>query len=105
MTAERWQKVKELFDAASGLHPKKRDKFLHDSCQGGRAAFTGARSAGCPETDASCEQPSGHNETARPARGVGRGTGGFPKGLELTPRWERLPPEGRGSVRSGWPNA
>ena len=34
MTAERWQKVKELFDAASGLHPRKRDKFLRDSCQG-----------------------------------------------------------------------
>jgi non-specific serine/threonine protein kinase/serine/threonine-protein kinase len=34
VTAERWQKVKELFEAASGLNPGKRDKFLRDSCQG-----------------------------------------------------------------------
>jgi hypothetical protein len=34
MNSERWQKVKELFDAALELAPAKRRKFLDKSCGG-----------------------------------------------------------------------
>ncbi len=32
MNAERWQKIKSLFDAAQELEPKKREKFLDNAC-------------------------------------------------------------------------
>ncbi len=32
MNAERWQKIKSLFDAAQQLEPKKREKFLDNAC-------------------------------------------------------------------------
>lgn len=34
MDAERWQKIKSLFDAAQELEPKKREKFLDNACAG-----------------------------------------------------------------------
>jgi serine/threonine-protein kinase len=32
MNAERWQKIKKLFDAAQEIEPEKRDKFLDETC-------------------------------------------------------------------------
>ncbi|HEY9405605.1 MAG TPA: serine/threonine-protein kinase [Pyrinomonadaceae bacterium] len=32
MDSERWQKIKTLFDAAQGIDPEKREKFLGDAC-------------------------------------------------------------------------
>ena len=32
MDAQRWQKIKGLFDAAQELEPKKREKFLNNAC-------------------------------------------------------------------------
>jgi serine/threonine protein kinase len=37
VTAERWQRVKELFEAASDLDSKGRDRLLRDSCLGDQA--------------------------------------------------------------------
>ena len=32
MDAERWQKLKQLFDAVQEIEPAKREKFLGDAC-------------------------------------------------------------------------
>jgi len=32
MDAERWQKIKNVFDAVQEIEPEKREKFLDDAC-------------------------------------------------------------------------
>ena len=32
MDAERWQKIKSLFDVVQEIEPEKREKFLDDAC-------------------------------------------------------------------------
>jgi hypothetical protein len=33
MTPERWERVKELFEAASGLDPTRQDAFISETCE------------------------------------------------------------------------